>query len=99
LNVTPQNATGALLDQAAMEIIERPLNLSDSFVREALDVEQFIKTRTTSGGTAPQEVCRILAIQRQECNVTHDWLYAVERQVEKANNELEQAIEKLCTGP
>ncbi|MDR3496443.1 MAG: argininosuccinate lyase, partial [Ancalomicrobiaceae bacterium] len=52
------------INAAALQEIGRPLALTPDFVRNCLDPQQSVWSRTTPGGTAPSEVPRMLAVLR-----------------------------------
>jgi len=58
-----RDATGidaALLDQAALSEIGKPLGLADSVIRQCLDAQQALAHRTSPGGAAPAAVLALL---------------------------------------
>ncbi|MBT3380802.1 MAG: hypothetical protein HN742_01470 [Lentisphaerae bacterium] len=52
--------TGEMLDEAAEFLNVRKPGLSTDIVRKQLDPEEFLKTHTHLGGTAPEETLRLL---------------------------------------
>jgi argininosuccinate lyase len=58
--------TGELLEEAAVFAEEKPPGLSTKLLRELLDPENFIKTHSNKGGTAPREARRMLGKRRRE---------------------------------
>ncbi len=96
--VAPAGTTSALLDEAAVEYMGKPVGLSEESLRKALDPMHFVGTRTLYGGTAPSEVRR----QIGDCRATleHDEAQraAAFDQVKKAQKNLEAAIDALLVG-
>src|SRR5262249_31117889 len=59
--VSPSDLTPALLDQAAVEVIGRPLGLDAAALRRALDTRALVGARTLIGGPAAEP----MAVQLQ----------------------------------
>jgi argininosuccinate lyase len=93
--LTPATITAAVVAEATQAVLGQPLVVSDAWVREALAVERFIHSRTTQGGTAPDEVRRVLALQRQEIHTHHVWLEAVHTRLQQAEQTLAAGIAKV----
>jgi argininosuccinate lyase len=62
-----------LLDQAARNVIDRPLNISQERVAAATDPQAIIQTRTGPGGAAPQAVQAMLATFRAGLTEAISW--------------------------
>lgn len=92
--VTPQTVTGGLLDEAADAILGYTLSLSDEFVQQALDVDHFVQTRTTAGGTAPSETMKILTLQQSDYQTMLEWQAQQENSIDTANQMLNDAMKK-----
>lgn len=52
--------THAMLDQTSQELFNRPLGVSDAAIRQALDPVENIRRRNVQGGTAPEELSRMI---------------------------------------
>ena len=62
--VSPAAVTSAMVDEAAVAMIGRPLDLPERTVRAALDVAHILKTRTLPGSPGAREVRRMLRSPR-----------------------------------
>lgn len=93
--ISPQQATGALLDEAARQTIGHPLGLSDAAVREALDVDAFVRTRVTRGSIAPAEVDRMLAEAQTALAADRGWLDATDGRIAAARQTLAHAVDAI----
>lgn len=60
--------THEMLDQTSRELFSRPLGVSAEAIGRALDPVENIKLRTVRGGTAPDEMARMLAERRDGLN-------------------------------
>ncbi len=58
--ITPDRVTAALVDEAAVEILGRPLRLAPEVVRRAMDPRDIVEHRKTRGGPGRREVLRML---------------------------------------
>ena len=96
--ISPSQVTGALLDEAAQQTIGRPLGLSDDAVREALDVDAFVRTRVTHGSIAPAEVDRMLTEAEATLAADLCWLDAEDGRIAGARAALNHAVDAILDG-
>ena len=86
-----------LLQEAAREIVGRPLVLSPEEARDALDPEHFVRVREILGGPAPVETRRAAAVEREREHDDEAW-YAARAQVLAAYPQrLRQAVASLLS--
>jgi argininosuccinate lyase len=52
--------THAMLDQTSQDLFDRSLGVSAEAIRQALDPAENIRRRTVQGGTAPEELGRMI---------------------------------------
>ncbi len=91
----PSDVTPALLDEAAVAYMDRPVHLSEESLRKAVDPENFVGARSIFGGPAPEEVLRRLADFRAALTRDDEVYQEVRRQVAGAHQKLESAIDAL----
>lgn len=94
-----RDATGidaALLDQAAVAEIGKPLSLSDAVIRQCLDARQALLQRTTAGGAAPSAVLTLLAESQQRLQQTRIKIEARRQALVQADAVLDAAINALA---
>ncbi len=94
-NIHPAQATGEILDRAAMETIGKTLRLNTRVVRDALDPEVFVNTRVTTGSLSPDEIKRMIRGGRGKLGAEKKWLTTQRRALERANGKLRQAMGKI----
>lgn len=58
--VAPAAVTSEMLDAAAAETVGRPVGMSAELIRQALDPEEFLRTRASAGSVNPVEVLRMV---------------------------------------
>ncbi|MFL5806598.1 MAG: lyase family protein [Roseiflexaceae bacterium] len=85
-----------LLDAAALEVIKRPLSLSDRFIADRLDPRQIVDSRTTTGGAAAQAVRPMIAAFSAIAVGYHDWLKEQQGRLAAAEQVLIEQAEILC---
>ena len=89
----------ARLDQAAQQLGDPPLGLSDERVRDALDPQAAVARRTSIGGAAPAAVRALIADRRTSLRREQRWLSERQRAVERAETALlEAARQKAAPG-
>jgi argininosuccinate lyase len=96
--VPPAQATGALLDQAGLETLGQRIGLSDAQIRAALDADEFVRTRVTTGSVAPQEVDRMLGEARRQLEEAEGWIRRERARIAAAARDLEAAVQAVVAG-
>jgi len=91
----PKDTTVELLDEAAIEYMGEPVNLSAEALEAALDPEHFIRSRTLFGGPGPDEVRRRLPEYEAGLQSDIDWLTRVREAQQASSDSLESAIDAL----
>jgi argininosuccinate lyase len=76
--------TLAMLDESCQALFDRPLGLSGETVAKALDPTHNVAARTVTGGPAPGEMARMLALRCAELEAEAAALLAARRRVEEA---------------
>lgn len=71
--ISPASVTVSLLDRAAEETLGRRLGIDQVTLGTALDPDVFVKTRTTAGSVAPNEIDRMVEAARGELATGIDW--------------------------
>jgi argininosuccinate lyase len=66
--LTPSQLTPALLDDAAMRIIGRPLAIDAAALRQVLDTRALVAARTLAGGPAPEPMRVQLETATERCD-------------------------------
>jgi argininosuccinate lyase len=91
-NLRPDQATGALLDEAARETLERQLELPDAVIRKALDPHEFMLSRATQGSIHPDETRRMLADCEARLAAQEAWRDTVKEKLATARKALDEAV-------
>ncbi|MBA2248436.1 MAG: argininosuccinate lyase, partial [Chloroflexia bacterium] len=79
--------TAEVVNEIGSEVIGRELAVSDSFVREALDVERFIARRTLPGGPAPEATRAAIAAAFERLDANQGMLREGVDRLERAETE------------
>jgi argininosuccinate lyase len=89
--------TFEILQNAAAEVIGRPLSMGEEQVKQALSADNFVNIRKIYGGTAPEETRRALSVHRQrECG-DEKWLTSVSEAAARARADLDSLVEARVT--
>jgi argininosuccinate lyase len=88
--------TAAILDEAAGEIINRPLGLNNDVIARAMNPEEIIKTRTGLGGASPDSVQMMIDDFRGIIEGYRHWLANQEALLHAAESELLKRARDLC---
>ncbi|WWX97362.1 argininosuccinate lyase [Pseudomonas tolaasii] len=93
--VSPGKVTGAALDHAALETTGAALGYDDAQVRDALNPQRFVQTRTSTGGVGPGEVRRMLAVAHSELQQDRDWVAQHREQLARSRADLDCAVSRI----
>jgi argininosuccinate lyase len=87
--------TSQMVDEAAVKVIGKPLNIPDQAVKESLDPVTFVERRTLVGGPAPKEVKRMIQVRRERLKQAIAAQEERKRVLEKADFLLEKAVAQI----
>jgi len=86
----------ALVEEAALQVLGRPLGVPAEKLRLALDPVHFVAVRTVRGGVASQEVRRMVTEREAHHAELAAWLGAARARLDGAAGRLEEACRKLA---
>lgn len=84
-----------LLDRAAANVIDRPLNLTPEQITAATDPSAIVETRTGPGGAAPQSVRAMIAAFRAAATEAATWRAQTENRLVAATAHLLETAQEL----
>ncbi|UCD29183.1 MAG: argininosuccinate lyase [Planctomycetota bacterium] len=87
--------TSSSIDQAAIKVIERPLNLSPEALSAALDAVKFVEAHQSQGGVAPKEVSRMVLSRKAELKNARQRHARRLRSLERADKDLMRAVDGI----
>ena len=93
--VAPAAVTPAMVDDAALAILGKPLKLSPETVRNALDVGHILKSRTMLGSPGTKEVQRMLRARVRRLAQEEKLLDGRSRALEAAGQKLDVIVRRL----
>lgn len=93
--VSQGEITPEMVDKAAEETIGFKIGLGAETIKQALDPEEFIKTRVTRGSCNPQEVLSMIDEMADKISDEESWLSAKRTEIEKAHENLIQAVANI----
>ena len=91
----PIDVDAGMVDEAAIRVIGRRLQLQDDKLREALDPRQAVEHRQLIGGPAPEVVTAAIADSVERIGADHRDLADLELRLSSSRESLEQAAEEL----
>ena len=95
--ITPQQLTGALVDEAAVLVTGKPLGMTDSQVHTALDPKRSIQNHALHGGPAPVRTREELHLHQDRLLKDTAWLELQKQRHQKAATRLEEAIDTILS--
>ncbi len=95
--ITPLQATEQMLKKAAEEIVgeELMLELSTEGMREVLDPDNFVRTRSTRGSTNPEEVKRMVQDRVVRLEQERQWIEDKEAHISSAYDNLRRIAREI----
>lgn len=95
---TIAQVNAALVNQIGMRIVGKELNLTEELVREALDPRRFIELRDRTGGPAPREMRRQIAVREQQLAADEEWINARWDEIGQSEELLRRRVDELLVG-
>jgi len=93
--VSPASVTPAMVDEAALATLGKPLKLSPETVRNALDVGHILKNRTMLGSPGAREVQRMLRDRHRRLAREEAWRKGRAHSLDAARQKLDVAVRRL----
>ncbi|MCD6361384.1 MAG: hypothetical protein J7M38_11060 [Armatimonadetes bacterium] len=94
--IPASQASAAMLDDAAEELIGRKLGMTDERLRELLDPAHFIEVTDSKGGVAPAEMARMIADREDRLQAARDRHLARIEKLEQAQARMIGELEALA---
>lgn len=94
-SLMPSDVDPALLDEAAIAYIGRPLGLARETIRIALDPRQGVQRRSLTGGPAPQELQRTVDGLQEQLTEDRSRLECARRKVNESHERLASAVDEI----
>lgn len=91
-NLLPGEVRASHVDAAAAEVFGQSVGLSDDQVRDALDPQRFIETRTSEGSASPERMAEALALAGEQLAAQREWLATFTGKLTDAQHRLNHAI-------
>ena len=94
-NLKAYEVTGELLEEAAAFAEERQPHIDTDTIRNLLDPENFIKTHTNAGGTAPSVVKKMIEKREKELTDCKSRQEDRKKNIEQGNEKLQNEINAI----
>ena len=85
-----------LINDAAMDIINCSLNISDDHISQIMDPESIIETRTGPGGASSKSVNNMIADLRNKINDSNHWRTLEKSWLKRAEKSLVERAKSIC---
>jgi argininosuccinate lyase len=85
-----------LINDAAKDIINCSLNISDSYIAQIMDPEAIIETRTGLGGASSKSVHTMITDLRSEINDCNHWMTLEKSWLIESEKKLIKRVESIC---
>ena len=87
------DVTYEILQNAAKEVLEKKLSITETELKEILSPENFVSIRTIYGGTAPSETKRALSVERGHETIDDEWFIEKTKFLKDAANNLDKIVD------
>lgn len=94
---TAEHITTEVIDAAAKKVTGEPVGLSTESIQSAIDPALFVEAMASQGGTAPDEVQRMIDIRRDELECASERQTQRQKQLKQAERALEDAVARIVT--
>ena len=87
---------GDLINDAAKDIINYSLNISDDLILQIMDPEAIIETRTGPGGASSKSVHNMIADLRNKINDSNHWRTLEKSWLKRSEKSLVERAKSIC---
>lgn len=94
--IGPSEINAAFVASASNEILGHPLAIQDADIGRVMDLDTFIESRTSIGGTNSTRIAEALTGARERQKMHADWLDATRNRLHQAEAELGRVAEQLA---
>jgi argininosuccinate lyase len=95
--ISADEVTLALVNEAALEVICKPLLLNEVRLRQSLDPDYFVSVRSQPGGPNQDEVRRMIDVRMHQHDDHQSWLKAVKEKSEQSLSYLDSVLAEWCS--
>ena len=85
-----------LINDAAKEIINCSLNISDDLIAQIMDPEAIIETRTGPGGASSKSIHKMITDFRNIINDSNHWRTLEKSWLKKSEKNLVERVQSIC---
>ena len=85
-----------LINDAAMDIINCSLDISDDHISKIMDPESIIETRTGPGGTSSKSVNKMITDLRNKSNDSNHWRKSEKSWLKRSEKSLVERAKSIC---
>ena len=96
---TARDMTSAHLDDAALDVLGRPLGLPESTVRAALDPDAFVRAHDVPGGPSPRRLAEALGSANERCAADAEAVRLLRKGLDDAADRLRGAVAGVAARP
>jgi argininosuccinate lyase len=93
--VAPADIQPAMVNEASIQAIGRPLRLSARTLRQCMDVRHIVRTRELPGGPGRRQVRRMLGRREAELELARTWLSEARDRLAAARRETKRLAARL----
>ncbi len=94
--IKPRDITSMMINIAAMQVINRPLDLSDEAVNQALDPKLSYKYKKVYGATSPEDILQQIDESRHQLNYDIQLVTKLSDKLNTTKLQLDAAIEEIA---
>lgn len=94
--IAAHEVTLTLVNEAAAEVIGKPLLLDEVKLRQSLDPHYFVEVRSLPGGPNPDEVRRMIAMRIGQHGHHQSWLKAAKEKSSQSLRHLDDVLGEWC---
>ena len=91
----PSEPRSRLLHDVSLSVLGRAIEYDETSLDELLSARHFVSVRKTSGGPAPSEMARAIAVSRELVESDTKWLVDARNKLQRADEGLTEAAKRL----
>lgn len=93
-NITPQEVTSSMVDEAALQTIGYPVHLPQQVINEAMHAKEFLYSRYTEGSPNPKHIPQQIEKLKELLSVRTEWYQEKTKQLSDAMAMLNRRVDE-----
>jgi argininosuccinate lyase len=96
--ISPRKVVSKLVDEAAIAVMGKPIQLNEEIIRKSLDPVESVKSKTLVGGTSPEVVSKAIKTTREKIAQDEKLLSEKRDRLRESERMLGEVVDRIISG-